>query len=72
MTELQIQSFEELAKFLYNKGKGYISEGNSCDEVLDVLWTIEEFVLSERDFTIITALCEDLADHNEQCKEFGG
>lgn len=72
MTEQQIHCFEELANYLYNKGKGYIMEGNSCDDVLDVLWTIEEFVLLERQSTSITALCEGLSEHNHECKEFGG
>lgn len=70
MTDQEIKCFEDIAVFLYNKGKSYIQDGNTCDEVLDVLWTIEEFVLSERQVTMITALCEDLQQHNTECQDF--
>lgn len=76
MTELELQCYEKLAKDLYNKGRSYIEEGNSCSEVVSVLYSIEELVLKELETTSITALCDDLDQANNQCiealKQFGG
>lgn len=76
MTELELQCYEKLAQDLYNKGRSYIEEGNSCSEVVSVLYSIEELVLKELETTSITALCDDLDQANKQCidslKQFGG
>lgn len=47
-------------------------DGNSCDDILAVLCTIEEIVLQELETTSITAFIDDLADHNKECQEYGG
>ena len=72
MTEQEIKCYEQIASFLYNKGKCYIMDGNSCDDILAVLCTIEEIVLQELETTSITAFIDDLDDHNKECQEYGG
>ena len=72
MTEQEIQCYEQIAQFLHNKGKGYIMDGNSCDDILEVLYTIEEIVLQELETTKITTLIDDLDCHNKECQDFGG
>ena len=49
-----------------------IMDGNSCDDILAVLCTIEEIVLQELETTSITAFIDDLDDHNKECHQYGG